>query len=127
MRYTSDLTDSQWAAVKPLPGRTRKRKYDKRELVNAVLYLVKTGCQWRNLPQEFPEWNAVYHFHTRARAKGVWDAVLAHLVGRTRVEAGRKPSPTYGIVDSQSVKTAAASEGCGIDGGKKRKAGKGLS
>jgi putative transposase len=127
MRYTSDLTDGQWEVVKPLLGRTRNRKYDKRELVNAVLYLVKTGCQWRNLPKEFPEWNAVYHFYARARAKGVWDAVLAHLVGKSREKAGRKPSPTYGVVDSQSVKTTAASEGRGIDGGKKRKAGKGIS
>ena len=73
MRYTSDLTDTQWELVRPLLGKTRNRKYDKRELVNAVLYVVKTGCQWRNLPKDFPEWNAVYHFYSRAMAKGVWE------------------------------------------------------
>ena len=121
MRYTSDLTDSQWEKIKPLLGRTRNRKYEKRELVNAVLYVVKTGCQWRNLPKDFPEWNAVYHFYSRARDKGVWDAILRFLVSEVRTKAGRNPTPTYGIIDSQSVKTVTASDERGIDGGKKRK------
>jgi putative transposase len=121
MRYTSDLTDKQWEIVKPLLGKTRNRKYDKRELVNAVLYVVKTGCQWRNLPKDFPEWNAVYHFYSRAMAKGVWTAILRALVEKTRRGAGRSPSPSYALIDSQSVKTVAASEERGIDGGKKRK------
>ena len=97
MRYTSDLTDNQWEKVKPLLGKMRNRKYDKRELVNAVLYVVKTGCQWRNLPKDFPEWNAVYHFYSRAKEKGVWDAMLRFLVCETRVKAGRNPCPSYGI------------------------------
>lgn len=127
MRYTSDLTDKQWEIVRPLLGKTRNRKYDKRELVNAVLYVVKTGCQWRNLPKDFPEWNAVYHFYSRAMAKGVWDEILRALVKKTRQTAGRNPSPSYALIDSQSVKTVAASEECGIDGGKKRKVEKGTS
>ena len=121
MRYTSDLSDGQWEIVKPLLGATRNCKYEKRELVNAVLYVVKTGCQWRNLPKDLPEWNAVYHFYSRAKAKGVWAMILQALVERTRKNAGRALSPTYGIIDSQSVKTVAASEECGIDGEKKRK------
>ena len=127
MRYTSDLTETQWEIVRPLLGKTRNRKYDKRELVNAVLYVVKTGCQWRNLPKDFPEWNAVYHFYSRATAKGVWDALLRALVEKTRQNAGRNPSPSYALIDSQSVKTVAGSEERGIDGGKKRKDESGTS
>ena len=121
MRYTSDLSDKQWFVIKPLLGKTRNRKYDKRELVNAVLYVVKTGCQWRNLPKDFPEWNATYHFYSRARDKGIWDKILLHLVERTRKKAGRTSMPSYGIIDSQSVKTVSASEDRGFDGGKKDK------
>jgi putative transposase len=121
MRYTSDLTDKQWAIIKPLLGVTRNRKYSKRELVNAVLYVVKTGCQWRNLPENFPEWNAVYHFYSRAKSKGVWDRILAKLVEMTRLKASRNANPSYAIIDSQSVKTTSASEERGFDGGKKRK------
>ena len=83
-----------------------------------MLYVVKTGCQWRNLPKDFPEWNAVYHFYSRAMAKGVWDAILLALVKKTRESADRNPSPSYAIIDSQSVKTVAASEERGIDGEK---------
>jgi putative transposase len=122
MRYTSDLTDSQWVVIEPLLGKTRKRKYAKRELMNAVLYVVRTGCQWRNIPKDFPLWTAVYRFYSRLRDKGIWDKILQYLVSETRTKAGRKASPSYGIVDSQSVKTVAASENRGIDGGKKRKA-----
>jgi putative transposase len=121
MKYSSDLTDTQWEFVKPLLGVTRNRKYDKRELVNAVLYVVKTGCQWRNLPKDFPEWNAVYHFYSRAKIRGVWDRILAKLVEITRLNAGRNANPSYAIIDSQSVKTCYASAERGIDGGKKQK------
>ena len=121
MRYTSDLTDNQWEIIKPLLGVTRNRKYDKRELVNAVLYVVKTGCQWRNLPKDFPEWNAVYHFFSRAKDRGVWDVILAKLVEMTRIKAGRNPEPSYALIDSQSVKTVYASANRGYDGGKKQK------
>lgn len=127
MRYTSDLTEAQWEIVRPLLGKTRKRKYDKRELVNAVLYVVKTGCQWRNLPKDFPQWNAVYHFYSRAMAKGVWDTILHALVEKTRKNAGRNSLPSYALIDSQSVKTVAASEERGIDGGKKQKGESGTS
>jgi putative transposase len=121
MRYTSDLTNSQWDIIKPLLGKTRNRKYDKRELVNAVLYIVKTGCQWRNLPKDFPEWNAVYHFFSRAKKKGVWDIILDKLVEMTRIKAGRNSAPSYALIDSQSVKTVYASDNRGYDGGKKQK------
>ena len=110
MRYTSDLTDAQWEQIKEYFPAGNKSKYDKRELVNAVLYLVKTGCQWRNLPKDFPNWKAVSMFYYRAQKKGVWDKILKMLVKKTRTAQGRNEEPTYALIDSQSVKTTAASE-----------------
>lgn len=121
MRYTSDLTDAQWEQIKEYFPAGNKSKYDKRELVNAVLYLVKTGCQWRNLPKDFPNWKAVSMFYYRAQKKEVWDKILKMLVKKTRTAQGRNEEPTYALIDSQSVKTTAASENRGYDGGKKRK------
>lgn len=118
MRYTSDLTDAQWEQIKEYFPTGNKSKYDKRELVNAVLYLVKTGCQWRNFPKDFPNWKAVSMFYYHAQKKGVWDKILKMLVKKTRKVQGRNEEPTYALIDSQSVKTTAASEKRGYDGGK---------
>ena len=120
--YPSDLTDTQWMEVEPLYSGLREYKWPKRELTNAVLYFVKTGCQWRHLPHDFPPYSTVHSFYRRARNSGLWDEILQHLVVKTREDAGRSQEPTYAIIDSQSVKTVAASEDRGIDGGKKRKA-----
>lgn len=118
MRYTSDLTDAQWKIIKDYFPAGNKSKYDKRELVNAVLYLVKTGCQWRNLPKAFPNWKAVSMFYYRAQKKGIWDEILKMLVKKTRKANGRNENPSYALIDSQSVKTTSASEETGYDGGK---------
>ena len=117
--YPTDLTDRQWETIKPLLSHLRTYKWSKRELINAVLYLVKTGCQWRNLPHDFPPWKTVYSFFRRAELTGLWDKILTHLVEFTRINAGRNASPSYAIIDSQSVKTTFASDERGIDGGKK--------
>ena len=90
-------------------------------MVNAVLYLVKTGCQWRNLPSDFPKWKAVSMFYYRAQRKGIWDEVQRMLVKKTRIAQGKNEAPTYALIDSQSVKSVSASENRGYDGGKKRK------
>ena len=124
MRYTSDLTDVQWEQIKEYFPVGNKSKYEKREMVNAVLYLVKTGCQWRNLPKDFPNWKAVSMFYYRAQQKGIWEQVLKMLVAKTRKLNGRNENPSYALIDSQSVKTTSASENIGYDGGKKRKAEK---
>jgi len=121
MRYTSDLTGSQWEKIKDFFPAGNKSKHEKRELVNAVLYIVKTGCQWRNLPSDFPHWKAVYAFFSRAKQKGVWEKIMQFLVKETRINAGRNENPSYGLIDSQSVKTIHASKNRGFDGGKKRK------
>lgn len=125
--YPSDLTDKQWAEIEPLYSGLREYKWSKRELTDAVLYFVKTGCQWRHLPHDFPPYSTVHSFYRRARISGLWDRILQHMVVKTREDAGRKEEPSYGIIDSQSVKTVAASEKRGIDGGKKRKDASGTS
>ena len=119
--YPSDLTDKQWEEIKPLFAGMREYTWQKRELMDAVLYFVKTGCQWRHLPHDFPPYSTVHSFYRRARKSGLWDAILEHLVEKTRQNAGRSPNPTYALIDSQSVKTTSASDERGIDGGKKQK------
>ena len=119
--YPTDLTDEQWAEIEPLFVGMRNRKWEKRELVNAVLYLVDNGCKWRSLPHDFPNWKTVYSFFRRAKKSGLWDNILKHMVEVTRKRAGRNPNPTYAIIDSQSVDAAYASEQIGYDGGKKTK------
>ena len=123
MKYPSDLTTSQWQIIKPLfVGEKRGShlsKHSKRKLINAVLYMEKTGCQWRQLPHDFPKWSAVKSFYYRAVESGLWERLRALLVEKSRAAAGREPNPTYSIVDSQSAKTTLASENRGIDGGKK--------
>ncbi len=97
----------------------RNRYWPKRELVNAVLYKIDNGCKWRNLPHDFPPWKTVYSFFTRAKNSGLWDEILQFLVEIARQVEGKEPEPTYGIIDSQSVKTMSRNEDRGIDGGKK--------
>ena len=96
-------------------------------MTDAVLYLVDSGCKWRQLPHDYPPYSTVYSFYRRAKISGLCDKILKHLVKKTRRNAGRKESPSYAVIDSQSVKTVAASEERGIDGGKKRKAENGTS
>ena len=120
--YPTDLTDAQWDEIAPLYTGMRQRKWSKRELTNAVLYINKTGCQWRNLPHDFPPYQTVYSFFSRGEQTGLWEKILDHLVEKTRTDAGKKAEPSYALIDSQSVKTVADNEDRGIDGGKKRKA-----
>lgn len=122
MRYTSDMSESQWEIVKEILKESKYRSVEeKREQVNAVFYFVKTGCQWRNLPKDFPKWKTVYSFYRRACLNGTWDKIQRALVKKVRLESGRKEEPTYALIDSQSVKTVSANEECGYDGGKKLK------
>ena len=126
MGYPTDLTDRQWAAIEPrfieyTGNYKHTESWPKRELVNAVLYLVKTGCQWRMLPNDFPPYSTVHSFYRRARLSGLWEIITGDLVELSRLVVGRKEMPTYGIIDSQSTKTTSAAEERGIDGGKKQK------
>lgn len=121
-KYASDLTDSQWEMIVPLfPPAGNKSKWEKRELVDAVLYLVDNGCKWRNLPHDFPPHTTVSNFYYAAIKSGLWEKLLAALVRNTREQTGRTSEPSYGIIDSQSVKTTGSAQERGIDGGKKQK------
>jgi len=120
--YPTDLTDDQWAVIEPLFVGMREYKHSKRELTNAVLYLVDSGCKWRQLPHDFPPHFTVHSFYRRARLSGLWDRILEHLVKVTRQNAGRNENPNYALIDSQSVKTTYAADQRGFDGGKKQKA-----
>lgn len=124
-KYPSDLSDKRWKKIKHFfENENRGRHFrtqSKRILVNAVLYIVKTGCQWRQLPNDFPNWKTVYSFYERAIMSGIWDKIRAMLVRKSRIANGRNPEPSYGLIDSCSRKTAFAAQNRGFDGGKKVK------
>lgn len=108
--YPSDLTRSQWAAIEPMiPDATpggRPRLAAKREIVEAILYLLRAGCSWRLLPHDFPPWQTVYHYLRRWEREGVWAGALHTLVMADREREGREASPSAAIIDSQTVRTA---------------------
>jgi len=112
--YPSDLTDAQWTRLEPLlhqePGRRqaggRPRKYALRRVVDALLYVVKTGCQWRQLPSNFPPWKSVHEQFRVWRDNGTWAGVVKTLREQGRKAQGRSALPSVAIVDSQSAKTA---------------------
>lgn len=104
--YQTDLTDAQWQVVKPLlPNANRKRKHSLREIINALFYHTRAGGSWRLLPHDFPPWESVYGFFNRWSKDGTLERIHDSLRERTRIEAGREPTPSAAIMDSQSVKT----------------------
>jgi putative transposase len=108
-RYPTDLSDDEWRCIGPhLPGPTgrgRPRLHGLRTILDAVFYVLKSGCPWRLLPRDFPPWKSVYDWFRRWRIDGTWERLNTELRERLRARLGRNPQPSAGIVDSQSAKT----------------------
>jgi transposase len=107
--YSSDLTDDQWQLVEPLVPAPREGgrppKYARREIVNAVLYLTRNGCAWRNLPHDLPPWSLVHNYFWHWKRDGIWQSLHDRLREQVRQSVGRAPQPSAAVLDSQSVKT----------------------
>jgi len=125
LRYGSDLTDEEWELLAPhLPtdaATGRPRAWPMREMLNALFYVLRSGCPWRMLPEHFPPHQTAYRWFVRFRDSGLWESLNHMLVMLDRERAGREASPTAAIVDSQSVKTTESGGPRGFDAGKKVK------
>lgn len=126
--YPTDLTEGQWQLLLPLlparkwrPGGPGRPPYDVRCVINGILYLLKSGCQWRMLPREFGKWSTIYGYFKRWGRDGVWANVMEALRQLERRRVGRQPEPSAGSVDSQSIKSATQCREVGFDGGKRIK------
>lgn len=122
--YPSDLTDAQWDLLSPFipepsPLSTRT-PVPRRELVNAIFYLLRTGCSWRQMPHDLPNGKTVYHYFRRWKLDGTWERAMTALRQQVRSQMGRDPEPSAVILDSQSIKTSPVrGSERGFDGGKK--------
>lgn len=107
--YPTDVSDAEWAILEPLVPRPlpggRPSRHARREIVNAILYVLRTGCQWRAVPHDLPPWGTVWWYFRRWREAGVWEQVNTVLRERVRVRLGREPTPSAAILDSQTART----------------------
>jgi putative transposase len=131
--YSSDLSDKEWNIIEPIliesyppysmerPKGGRTMWNVMRDILDAIFYVVKTGCQWRMLPKDFPPKGTVYYHFQELKRHGVWDKILQQTNRLVRQKQDRGPNPTFGLIDSQSAKTMYNGEERGIDGNKKVK------
>lgn len=121
--YPSDLTDAEWTILEPLippakPG-GRPRAHPMRDIINGIFYILRGGCAWRLLPVDFPPWSTVYSYLRLWCIQGIWAQWNTILRERVRVNAGREPTPSAAVIDSQSVRSSAVAGSRGYDGNKK--------
>jgi putative transposase len=117
--YSSDLTKTQWRAIKPLlPPLHGNQTVSLRRIINGIFYLLVTGCQWRNLPHDYPASSTVYYHFAKWSADGTVEKINGTLCELDRLNRGREKTPSAALIDSQSVKTSKEASEVGIDGGK---------
>lgn len=120
--YSTNLTETQWQFIKRyLINANRKRKHILREMWDALFYLVKTGCQWRMLPKEFPKWQLVYYYYSKWLEEGIFDFIMDKLRIKARLNKNQNAEASAGIVDSQTVRWGNNRSLKSIDGNKKIK------